>query len=90
MKNSGFLYPKRNQKTQTFGFQLYTLSFFPMKKGPKKSWLNFFWLKMGFAARSQPEPLPTAIGIFFDPVRLRSLVALLHARKSHFINAKTN
>jgi hypothetical protein len=35
-----------------------------MKKGPKKSWLNLFWLKMGFAARSQPEPLLTAIDIF--------------------------
>jgi hypothetical protein len=35
-----------------------------MKKGPKKSWLNSFWLKMGFVTRSQPEPLFPAIDIF--------------------------
>jgi hypothetical protein len=58
-----------------------------MKKGAKKSRLNFFWLKMGFATRSQPEPLPD---VKSGQALRRSLIALVALPQSHFLNAKTN
>jgi hypothetical protein len=75
-ENSGFFIGKaQSNYCLLIGYVL----FFLTKKEPKKSRLDFFWLKMDFASHSQPEPL-----------LCRSLIALFANAQSHFLNSKTN